>query len=203
MQNLLKTLILTTLIGTATPAFAGGYDFETTLPKPINVALDIDVEIGEDLAYRADHLPKKMRDRNTSRFNAAFANNGFYGQKDLDQLEERLETKLEQAFAKKGLEVADDAMLTLKVTLQDAKPNRPTMAQMRRDTTLGFHSFGLGGAEIDGVLVDIEGNIVGKMAYKYYENDIRDAQYGGTWSDANRAVARFATKTANHLAATN
>ena len=199
MQHLLKATILTAIIAAANPAFAAGFEFETTLKQPVNVAVEIDVDLGEDLAYRADHLPKKLKDRNNGRRNAAFANNGYYGEKELDKLEDKLETKLETAFKKNGLAVADDADLVLKVTIVDAKPNRPTFAQMRKETGLSHQSFALGGAEIEGELQDADGNILATMAYKYYENDIQHAQYGGTWSDANKAFARFAKKAANKL----
>lgn len=199
MQHLLKATILIGTIVAAAPAFAGGFEFESTLKQPINVAVALDVELGEDLAYRADHLPRKMKDRSNGRQNAAFANNGFYGEKELDKLEDKLESKLEKAFEKNGLTVADDAALVLKVVIVDAKPNRPTFAQMSKESGLSHQSFALGGAAIEGELQDADGNIVATMAYKFYENDIEQAQYGGTWSDANKAFARFAKKAANKL----
>jgi len=65
---------------------------------------------------------------------------------------------------------------------------------------LSFQSFALGGAEFKGELVDSQGNVLGNMDYRWYENDIRDAAFGGTWTDANRAISRFAKRAAKDLA---
>ena len=59
--------------------------------------------------------------------------------------------------------------------------------------------FGNGGAAIEGQLIAAGGEQVGKMSYAWYENDIEWAATGGTWSDANRALDRFASKTAKTL----
>ncbi len=199
MQHLLKAIILTAITTGITPAYARAFEFDTTLKTPVNLAIEIDVGVSNELKYCADHLPKKLKDRSNGRLNAAFANNGFYGERDLDSLEDKLEKSLEKAFFKIGLDVADDAEMILKVTILDAKPNRPTLYQLQKDIGLSYQSVALGGAEIQGELLDVDGAIVATMTYKYYANDIQQAQYGGTWSDANRAFMRFANMTAIHL----
>jgi hypothetical protein len=85
------------------------------------------------------------------------------------------------------------------VTIEDARPNRPTFEQMSRDTGLSLQSFGIGGAEMSGELLSAGGQSLGQMSYAWYENDIRDAQFGGTWSDAYRAFDKFARQAADDL----
>jgi len=87
----------------------------------------------------------------------------------------------------------------LRVKIADAKPNRPTFGQLSKQPNLSFRSLGTGGAELEGELIAAGGRSLGTMNYKWYETDIRDAQYGGTWSDAHRAFSRYARKTAKTL----
>jgi len=100
---------------------------------------------------------------------------------------------------KKGIEVSDNASTVLRITIQDAKPNRPTYKQLSVEPSLSFQSFGIGGAELQGELIAAGGRSLGTMSYEYYENDIRDAKFGGTWGDAHRAFGRFANKAAKTL----
>jgi hypothetical protein len=184
-------------IGSA--AFANStQSFESTITAPIT-SVKLNVSIGEDLAYRADHVSKKLRDRSRSNgINDGFGGRGHYGQRDLDRLVERLERKMTEQFEKNGIEVNDEATTVLNLVITDSDPNRPTFEQMSKSVSLSSQSFGLGGAEFEGSLVSGDAEL-GTLAYAWYESDIRDARYGGTWSDANRAIDRFARKTAKSL----
>jgi hypothetical protein len=198
----LSALFLATAALTAAPlaASAGGIGYESSVTTKISSPVNIEVKLSDDLAHRANNLPEKLRDRSSSsRLNSGFANNGFYGDKELTKLTERLEEKVEQRFEKVGLSVADEAPVKLVLTLEDARPNRPTFEQLSREPGLSFQSFGIGGAEITGELFDTEGNSLGTVEYRWFENDIRDARFGGTWTDANRAISRFAKRVSKDL----
>ena len=201
MRRFLTSSLLAISFVVSAPAFAKSFGFNSTISEPLNTPVKIEVVLSEDLAYRASNLPKKLRDRSTStrRLNAGFANNGFIGDRDLERLTERLQSKIENKFAKKGIEVSDNASTVLRVTIADAKPNRPTHEQLSRDVGLSFRSIGIGGAELESELIAAGGRSLGSINYKWYENDIREAQFGGTWSDAYRAFGRYASRAAKVL----
>lgn len=200
MRSILASSLLALSFAVAAPAMAKSYGFDTTVTSPLTSAVKIEVIVSEDMAYRANNLPKKLSDRSGARgLNSGFSGNGFYGDRDIERLTERLQSKLENKFAKKGIQVSDTAETVLRITIEDAKPNRPTFNQLSKEPGLSFQSFGNGGAELQAELIAAGGQSLGTMSYKYYENDIRDAKFGGTWGDAHRAFGRFASKAAKTL----
>jgi hypothetical protein len=110
-----------------------------------------------------------------------------YGLRDVHDLA----ADLQSAVARRTANTAafDGARIVLELT--DAKPNRPTFKQMSDRPGLSFESFGLGGAQIDGHAVLPNGQVV-PLSYQYFESDIRYAMLGGTWSDAEATIDRFA-----------
>lgn len=200
MRSILASSLLALSFAVAAPAYAKiGYD--TTVTAPLTSPVKIEVVLSEDMAHRANNLPEKLRDRSGARsLRSGFSGNGFYGEKDLNRLTERLQSKLEKKFENKGIAVSDTASTVLRVTITDAKPNRPTFNQLSHEPGLSFQSFSIGGAELEAELIAAGGQLLGTMSYDYYENDIRDAKYGGTWGDAHRAFGRFASKAAKTLA---
>jgi len=202
MRKLLTSTLLIGAVAFATPALAKSRGFETTISSPLTTAVKVEVVIGEELAYRAENLPKKLRDRGTSSrgLNSGFSQNGFYGTKDINRLAERLQKKVERRFAKKGIEVNENAPTTLRLVITDAKPNRPTFEQLSRQPQLQFSSFGLGGAEIEGELLQAGGQSMGTLSYSFYENDIRFNGSGrAIWADAYRAFDRLSRRVAKKL----
>lgn len=204
MRQLLTASLLAITFAASSSSMAKssgyGYSFDSTITKPLTTPVKIEIVLNEDLAYRANHLPKKLSDRNgINRLNSGFANNGFYGERDLQRLTERLQSKIEHKFAKKNIAVTDTATTVLRVTIENVKPNRPTFEQLSRETGLSFQSFGIGGAEITSELIAAGGNSLGSIDYTWYETDIRDAQFGGTWTDAYRAFSRYASRAAKTL----
>jgi hypothetical protein len=202
MKSIIKLSLLsltaTSLMVMASPAYAGGY--ESTLTTKISTPVKVDIKLSEDLAYRAENLPKKLSDRGgSSRLNSGFANNGYYGDKALEDLQNRLERRLNQSFEKSGIVIDDTAPVTLVVTIEDAKPNRPTFRQLSKEPALSYQSFGLGGAEISSELIDASGNSLGQANYEWFETFIQDARFGGTWSDADVAFRRYAKKLSKEL----
>ena len=200
MRKILTSSLLTASLLFSATAFAKSFGYSSTITEPLASAVKIEIGLSEDLAHRANNLPKLIRDRSSSlRSNSGFANNGYYGDKDLDLLKKRLQSKIEKRFSKKGIAISENASTILRVTLADAKPNRPTFEQQSRDVSLSFQSIALGGAEIESELVTRDGRSLGNINYRWYENDIRDASFGSIWSDTYRAFDRYASRAAKAL----
>lgn len=199
-RNLIASSFLALSLAAAAPVLAKSRGFETTINAPISSAVKVEVVIGDELAHRAENLPTKLRDRsNSRRLNAGFANNGYYGEKDVARLAERLQSKLEKRLVKKGITVSENAPAVLRVTLTDAKPNRPTFTQLSKEPSLSSRSFALGGAEMEAELIAAGGTSLGTMSYRYFEDDIRFASQAGIWVDAHRAMDRFANRASKTL----
>ena len=178
MRKLLTSSIIALSFAFTGPALAKkSVESSTTVSQPLTSAVKIEIALSEDLEHRAENLPKKFTDRSGSRINAAFANNGFYGNKDLDLLKQRLRSKIERKFAKKGIEISDDAPAVLKVTISEVKPNRPTHEQLKRDANLSFSSRGVGGADIESELFAADGSSLGSINYRWFETDFFQAQF--------------------------
>lgn len=112
-----------------------------------------------------------------------------YGVREGEYLVKLLKADLEREFGK-----ADPSIAAVNVTIEKAKPNRPTMKQMGDKIGLSFESFSIGGAELTGEVIGANGETLANLNYDWYENDIRWAQHSTTWSDADRTFGRFATK---------
>ncbi len=204
MKKIITTSLIALAVSTgaltvATTANAtSNRHFTSTIQAP-SAPVRINVTLGEDLAYRADNLSTELRDKHNSRsLRNGFSGNGYFGQRDLDKLTARLKKRMEARLEKSGVVVSDDASTVLNIVITDAKPNRPTFNQLSNDASLSMRSFGLGGAEFEGTLSNASGEL-GAVSYKWFETDIYDSQYGGTWTDANRAIDKFARKTAKAL----
>jgi hypothetical protein len=109
------------------------------------------------------------------------------GVRDVDGLAADLRKAVEVRLAR--THAYDGARIEL--VLADAKPNRPTFQQLGDTPGLSYQSFGLGGARIEGRVVAPDGTVT-PVAYKDYETDIRQSRHGGTWTDAETAIDRFA-----------
>ncbi len=114
-----------------------------------------------------------------------------YGARDIQDLVVDLQTAVARETAKTG--AFDGARIVLE--LADVRPNRPTFKQMSDNPALSYQSFGTGGAEIEGHALMPNGQVV-PLSYSYFESDIRYAQLGGTWSDAEQTIDRFANRMA-------
>jgi hypothetical protein len=203
MRRTALILASTALILAPMSAEAKSRGFDSTVSAPVQAPVKIEVVLSDDLAYRANNLPKKMRDRGGAGLNrSGFAGNGFYGDRALNSLIEEVYEELNEDFAKKGILVSDDADIVLRVTLEDVKNNRPTFEQLSRQPSLSFESFGIGGAEMSAELVNGSGDQLGTMSYRWFDSgfDRFDFQKAnGVWSDARRAISRFSNNTAKTL----
>ena len=204
MRALSTTLILgTSLLLSSSLANAGSRGFKSAIKSVPNSSIRLDVALSEDLASRANAFPHGGSTCSITRSNRSngFACDGHLGQRDLDGLVKKIEKQTARSLAKKDITVTDDAGLTLKLTLVDAKNNRPTQSQIGQQVTLSFQSIRLGGAEFEGELFAADGTSLGKMSYSYYEDFLDDFSSGnGTWTDANRAIQLFSKKIAKDFA---
>lgn len=204
MRRTALILASTALIFAPLSAFAKSRGFDTTLSAPVQAPVKIEVVLSESLAHRANNLPKKLSERGSGirSLRSGFAGNGFYGDRALNTLVEEVYEELNEDFAKKGILVSDDAAITLRITLEDARNNRPTFEQLSRETSLSFQSFGVGGAELSGELLDASGESLGTLSYRWFETNIDQfgfSQANGVWTDARRAISRFSNRTAKTL----
>jgi len=96
MRLLIASSILAASFAITAPA-AAKRGFDSTVTAPLSSAVKLEIVLSEDMLYRANNLPEKLSDRGNARSSrSGFSGNGFYGEKDLNRLTERLESKLEQ-----------------------------------------------------------------------------------------------------------
>lgn len=204
MRKILTSLAIgSALIMTAGLANAGSPKaFESNITSIPATSIRIEAALSEDLAYRANNLPKKISDRSSARgLNSGFAGNGLYGEKDLNRLVADLEKWTEQDLEKRGIDVDEEAQAVLKITLVDVRPNRPTFNQLSRQPGLSFQSFALGGAEFEGELFTAEGASLGQVSYSFYETFFDQFQRNThAWYDARRSMRRFSKRLSKDLA---
>ena len=118
-----------------------------------------------------------------------------YGTREAKLLTDALVKKVEAAFVRQGVKAE-----RVVVTIEDAKPNRPTMQQVQKKPGLdSMRSISLGGAELTGIAYDASGAEIGRLNYDWYENDLTNVVGAGTWSDARWTFGRFANRFADKL----
>lgn len=201
MRKILTLLSVAALISTPLSAQARGFDsdFSATITGPMK----LEIRVSDDLAHRANNLPKKLTDRSSSsRLNSSFANNGRYGDKAISHLLEDMNEEITADFTRQGIILSDSAPTVLRITIEKVKPNRPTFKQLSTDASLSFQSFGIGGAEVSADILGANGNVIGSAEYDYYSSlDQHIVRPIGTWADAERAFSRFSRKLSKKLAA--
>lgn len=203
MRSKFKTLFIASVLSLSLPSFAQARAFKHNISAPLSSPVKIEVVLSEDMQHRANNLPKKLSSRNSAisrGTRAGFGNNGYYGEKSLNQLATTLEKKMTKKFTKKGIVISDDAPVTMRVTIEDAKNNRPTFQQLSFQPSLSFQSFSLGGATLSADLIGQDGASLGTMNYRYYEHDLFFSQrFSGIWQDARRSFDRFANHAVKRL----
>jgi hypothetical protein len=114
-----------------------------------------------------------------------------YGVRDVERLAAELQSDVERELSRSG--ALGGAGGRLELVLVDAKPNRPTFKQLGDKAGLSYESVSLGGATIEGRVIAADGQVI-PLRYRWYEHDIREARFGGTWSDAEWTIERFASR---------
>lgn len=114
-----------------------------------------------------------------------------YGLKEGEYLAKEIREDIDRELRKAGIDVA-----TIKVTILDAKPTKPTFEQLGARPGLDYgRSVSLGGMEMSAEAFDADGNMVTDLTYGWFENDL-DQVGLSTWYDARRASNKFARKLA-------
>lgn len=126
-------------------------------------------------------------------------NAGEYGQQDVDHLLDTLHDAVMLELQERGLLVQGESARAIDLVLVDASPNRPTFRQLARNPGLSMQSFSRGGAHIEAQIHGADGAIADRFEYDWYTRDIEDAYYRGVWTDADRAIGRFADRLADRL----
>ena len=110
-------------------------------------------------------------------------------------LTDMLTKKVTTIFEQKGVN-ADRVV----VTIEDAKPNRPTMEQVSDKPGLDpIRSISIGGARVTGIAYDAAGKEIGTIDYNWYETSLQNVVAATTWSDARSSFDRFARRFADKL----
>lgn len=115
------------------------------------------------------------------------------GQRDVDRQAQALVSSVQDALRAKG--GFDGARVELVLT--DLEPNRPTFQQMADRPGLSMDSRYIGGAAIEGYLINADGERR-PIKYDWYTASIRDVYGYTTWQDAGRAFDNFARRLADN-----
>lgn len=117
------------------------------------------------------------------------------GVREARVLSDALARKITTIFADRGI-TADRVV----VTIEDARPNKPTMEQVSNKPGLdSMRSLSIGGAKLSGIAYDASGAEIGRFDYRWYESDLRNAVGSTTWSDARSTFDKFARRFADKL----
>jgi len=118
-----------------------------------------------------------------------------YGVREAKVLTSYLTSKIESHFKRQGVQ-ADRVV----VTIEDAKPNRPTFEQVSEKPGLDpIRSISLGGARVTGIAYDASGKEIGTLDYDWYETSLENTVASTTWTDARWSMDRFARRFADKL----
>jgi hypothetical protein len=124
------------------------------------------------------------------------------GERELASLADYAQARLTRELTARGAQVGGAGGLTITVVVHDAKPNKPTFQQLSSQPGLSYSlSYGIGGADLEATITDAAGRSQ-TVRYKWYETDITQAWANWTWTDAERAIRRFAVEVAKAYAAT-
>ncbi|WP_109259671.1 hypothetical protein [Hyphobacterium indicum] len=160
----------------AAPVFAQGLSasYSATPTGPVSLA---DITIGETLEAKRDE----------------------YGAREFDRLIRTLSSDLQRELREAALLADGEGSATLHVVIEDATPNRPTMAQQGGTSGLSFQSYGRGGAHVMAELRAADGSLVATYEYSWTTPSIQDAQFANVWTDTNRTFDRFSSRLAASL----
>jgi hypothetical protein len=159
--------LTTAFVGLAALAFAQSAAAVTVLP--VSFSPEFETELNEELGVREG-----------------------------DVLREDVEQAIAAALARRGVREGGG---TIEVVIVDADPNRPTWRQLNDEPSLDYiRSFSIGGAELHAVIRGANGEVLTEVDHRRYNSSL--SEFNGmppayTWSEARRAIRRFANKVAD------
>lgn len=119
-----------------------------------------------------------------------------YGEREGPYLAEEVMEDVQRELDRRGIDVP-----RIDITIEAAKPNRPTMEQISDRPGLDpFRSISIGGMDLSATAYGEDGAVLMEFQYDWFENDIRNVRGASTWWDAKRASSRFARRFAEALA---
>jgi len=114
-----------------------------------------------------------------------------YGEREARVLKEDLQRTVDRSLKRLG----KSRVAFVDLTIEDAKPNKPTFRQLAKNSSLSYAgSYSLGGAKVQARLYDSSGALLGAVSHEYYSRSLLDitSEYG--WADADRAFDGVARK---------
>ena len=201
MRRILRLFSAAALL-LALPTAAQAQGLKTDFSETIKGPVKLEIIVSEDLAHRANNLPKRQSQRiSRTRLNGSFSNNGKYGDKAITFLLNDLKEELVEDFEKRNIVISDKAETILKVTIEKVKPNRSTYNQLKEDSNLSVRSYSIGGAEVSVDISTINGKNLGHTYYDYYSSfGDRPIQGRKSWLDASDAFHSFSKQFSKKLA---
>jgi hypothetical protein len=139
-----------------------------------------------------------------AQFSAAFQDKleDDYGVREGERLRHDLNRILTEALARVDAAGPTHNAISLVVTIEDARPNRPTFAQLNARPGLSYlGSFSTGGAQLSASFRDPSGRVIQTVTRRWYETDIDQVVSAAPWHDAQRAMRMFARDVARAYAA--
>ena len=116
-----------------------------------------------------------------------------YGPREIAILQEIVVDALARELTRAGATLSDNAPVRIETTLVAVKPSKPTFHQAAARIGLDtMRSVSIGGAELRARIVNADGTTLGEVTYEWYESDLQFSTAQTTWSDARRAIRRFA-----------
>lgn len=124
------------------------------------------------------------------------------GPREGEVLSREVTQAVSEALARRG--VAGTQAITIELTIVDADPNRPTFEQLAQQPGLdSIRSVSIGGAELRAVLRGGDGQVISEITHRRYNHSLEDlVGFPTTWTEARRAIRRFAEKVADAYVAT-
>lgn len=110
-----------------------------------------------------------------------------YGAREGEKLLNSIEKKFSHAF--------EDFDGKIIVTIEDAKPNRPTMKQLGGTMGLSLNgSYSIGGATLSAKAIDSSGAQIAELKNEWYDSSIEYAYGKSTWGSAKRSMSMLVRK---------
>ena len=114
-----------------------------------------------------------------------------YGVREAAALKQELQRTVDRSLKKMG----PSKVAFVDLTIEDAKPNKPTFQQLSKNTSLSYSSsYSTGGAKVSAKLFDSTGALISTVSHEYYSRGLNEvlSEYG--WADADRAFNGAARK---------
>lgn len=118
------------------------------------------------------------------------------GEREGEYLRQNIARSIERAIQRRDAPARD---VRIEVVIEDARPNRFTMNQLRsRPGVDPMRSVSVGGAELRAILRNPDGSVLTEVTHRRYTSSLRDLYFEPvTWTDAQRTIRQFAEKVAD------